>query len=157
MVAGAARIRVSFQVDADGLLQVEAQEMTTGLHSSVVIKPSYGLQEGDIEKMLRESYASAAADKALRSLKEKQVEAWRHIEALESALEADGDSLLSKSEIEGLRQSMTELRQVAETTDAARIDAMTHALNQLSSDFAARRMDAGIKQALTGHTLDEIG
>src|SRR5690606_5173254 len=83
MVAGAARIRVGFQVDADGLLQVGAREMITGVQRSIVIKPSYGLQDGDIERMLTESYTTAAQDKALRTLRERQVGAQRHLEALE--------------------------------------------------------------------------
>lgn len=156
MVAGAARVRVTFQVDADGLLEVGAQELTTGVHSSIVIKPSYGLQEGDIERMLRESHAQAAQDKALRSLREKQVEALRHVEALQTALAADGDSLLQAEERAALEQGMAELQAAAAGDDADRIEALTVALNQLSSDFAARRMDAGIKAALAGHTLDDI-
>lgn len=157
MVAGAARVRVTFQVDADGLLEVSALELATGVHGSVVIKPSYGLQDSDIERMLRESHSQAARDKALRSLREKQVEALRHIEALQAALASDGELLLSAQEQSGLRASMAELQEAATGADAARIDALTVALNQLSSDFAARRMDAGIKAALAGHTLDEIG
>jgi molecular chaperone HscA len=157
MVAGAARVRVTFQVDADGLLEVSAQEMATCVQSSIVIKPSYGLQDGDIERMLRESYSQAAQDKALRNLREKQVEALRHIEALEAALVSDGEELLSPAEQVDLRQSMVELQVAAAGDDAAHIDALTVALNQLSGDFAARRMDAGIKAALAGHTLDEIG
>jgi molecular chaperone HscA len=157
MVAGAARIRVTFQVDADGLLEVSAQEMATGVQSSIMIKPSYGLQDGDIERMLRESYSQAVQDKALRSLRESQVEALRHIEALEAALAIDGAILLTSDEAAELRQSMAELQLAAAGDDAVHIEALTVALNELSSDFAARRMDAGIKAALAGHTLDEIG
>jgi molecular chaperone HscA len=157
MVAGAARIRVTLQVDADGLLEVSAQELATGVHSSIVIKPSYGLQDTEIERMLRESYSQAAQDKALRSLREKQVEALRHVEALEAALAADGEVLLTAAEAAELRQGMVGLLSAAQSDDANRIEALTVALNQLSSDYAARRMDAGIKAALAGHTLDEIG
>ena len=157
MVAGAARIRVGFQVDAERLLQVEAREMTTGVQSSIVIKPSYGLQEGDIERMLTESYATAERDKALRSLRERQVEAQRHLEALEAALAADGERLLSAAERAALERGMDALRAALGGEDADRIDALTHDLNEISSDFAARRMDAGIRQALAGHTLDELG
>src|SRR5690606_34066551 len=155
-VAGAARIRVTFQVDADGLLQVEAREMTTGVQSSIVIKPSYGLQDGDIERMLTESYASAAQDKALRALRERQVEAQRHLEALETALAADGERLPDASERAALEQGMAELREAMQGEDAARIEALTHALNERSTAFAARRMDAGIREALAGHSLDEL-
>ena len=157
MVAGAARVRVTYQVDADGLLEVSAQEMTSGVQSSIVVKPSFGLQEQDIETMLRESQTRAQEDKELRSLREKQVEAQRHIEALEAALRADGAALLSKDEYTVLTQSMDNLRAALAGTDATLIDKLTHELNAKSSDFAARRMDRGIKAALAGHTLEEIG
>lgn len=157
MVAGAARIRVTFQVDADGLLEVSARELATDVHSSIVIKPSYGLQEGDIERMLRESHQAAALDKLQRALREKQVEAQRHLEALEAALAADGASLLDAAEQAALRASMALLQDALAGEDAGRIESLTVALNQQSADFAARRMDAGIKAALAGHTLDEIG
>lgn len=157
MVAGAARVRVSYQVDADGLLEVSAQEMTSGVQSSIVVKPSFGLQEQDIETMLRESQARAQEDKELRSLREKQVEAERHVEALEAALRADGEALLSKEEYAVLVQSMDSLRAAMTSSNAALIDKLTHDLNARSSEFAARRMDRGIKAALAGHTLEEIG
>jgi molecular chaperone HscA len=139
------------------LLEVSAQEVATGVQSRIVIKPSYGLQDNDIERMLRESYSQAAQDKALRSLREKQVEALRHIEALEAALASDGEALLDASEQAELRELMRELQAAAAGEDAACIDALTVALNQSSGEFAARRMDAGIKAALAGHSLDEIG
>jgi len=157
MVAGAARIRVSFQVDADGLLEVQAQELATGVHSSVVVKPSFGLQEQDIETMLRASQGAAAVDKALRSLREKQVEAQRHIEALEAALRADGEALLDAAERLKLDQGMAALRTALAGDDATIIDRLTHDLNTLSLDFAGRRMDVQIRTALAGHTLSEIG
>jgi molecular chaperone HscA len=157
MVAGAARVRVSYQVDADGLLEVSAQEVNSGVHSSIVVKPSFGLQEKDIETMLLDSQARAQEDKELRSLREKQVEALRHLEALETALRADGEALLSKEESARLEESMTSLRNVLDSTDAALIDKLTHELNDRSTEFAARRMDRGIKAALAGHTLEEIG
>jgi molecular chaperone HscA len=157
MVAGAARIRVSFQVDADGLLEVQAQELATGVHSSIVVKPSFGLQEQDIETMLRASQGAAAVDKALRSLREKQVEAQRHIEALEAALRADGEALLDAAERVKLDQGMAALRTALAGDDATVIDRLTHDLNKLSLDFAGRRMDVQIRTALAGHTLSEIG
>jgi molecular chaperone HscA len=156
MVAGAARVRVTFQVDADGLLEVKAQELATGVNTSVVVKPSFGLQEQEIAAMLTASYAAAAADKELRSLRETQVEAMRHIEALEAALEQDGDTLLDDKEREGLEQSIADLRAAIAGEDARRIDQLTQALNNLSSEFAARRMDIQIKSALQGHTLAEL-
>lgn len=157
MVAGAARVRVSFQVDADGLLEVSAQEMTSGVHSSIVVKPSFGLQEKDIESMLLESQARALEDREQRSLREKQVEAQRHIEALDAALSADGKALLSETEYAELEGAMNALRTALGGNDAALIDKLTHELNARSTDFAARRMDRGIKAALAGHTLEEIG
>lgn len=157
MVAGAAIIRVAFQVDADGLLQVAAQEMTSGVQSSVVIKPSFGLQDGDIEKMLTDSYALAATDKALRSLKEKQVEAMRHLEALEAALASDAERLLSPAETTELRGAMAALREALDNEDGDAMEALTHALNERSTEFATRRMDDGIRRALAGHKLDEFG
>ncbi len=157
MVAGAARIRVSFQVDADGLLEVAAQEINSKVHSSIVVKPSFGLQEQDIETMLLESQQRAQEDKELRSLRENQVEALRHLEALEAALHADGDALLTADERARLEQSMAGLRTAMAGTDAALIDKLIHELNTRSTDFAAMRMDRGIKAALAGHTLEEIG
>lgn len=157
MVAGAARIRVSFQVDADGLLEVSAQELNSKVHSSIVVKPSFGLQEQDIETMLLDSQQRAQEDKELRSLREKQVEAVRHLEALEAALRADGAALLTADERMRLEQGMSGLRTALDGTDAALIDKLTHELNARSTDFAARRMDRGIKAALAGHTLEEIG
>ncbi len=156
MVAGAARVRVTFQVDADGLLEVMAQELATGVNTSVVVKPSFGLQEQEIAAMLTASYAAAAADKELRSLREAQVEAIRHIEALEAALEQDGDALLDAGERAELEQSIIDLRAALTGEDTRKIDQLTHALNNLSSDFAARRMDIQIKTALQGHTLAEL-
>ncbi|HEY0963074.1 MAG TPA: Fe-S protein assembly chaperone HscA [Pseudomonadales bacterium] len=157
MVAGAARVRVSFQVDADGLLEVSAQEVASGVHSSIVVKPSFGLQEKDIETMLLESQARALEDREQRSLREKQVEAQRHIEALDAALLADGRELLSDTERAVLVAAMDALRAALAGNDAALIDKLTHELNACSTDFAARRMDRGIKAALAGHTLEEIG
>jgi molecular chaperone HscA len=156
MVAGAARVRVTFQVDADGLLEVKAQELATGVNATVVILPSFGLQEQDIATMLTDSYAAAAADKALRSLRESQVEALRHIEALDAALLQDGATLLDDSERQELEQSVATLRAAAAGDDARKIDQLTQVLNTLSSDFAARRMDVQIKSALQGHTLAEL-
>jgi molecular chaperone HscA len=157
MVAGAARIRVTFQVDADGLLEVQAQELGTGIHGSIVVKPSYGLQEKDIEAMLLESQAAALEDRNLRSLREKQVEAQRHIEALEAALHSDGEALLDAGERSALEQGLQQLRGALAGEDAALIDQLTHELNALSLEFAGRRMDQQIRTALAGHTLSEIG
>lgn len=157
MVAGAARIRVSFQVDADGLLEVQALELGTGVHGSIVVKPSFGLQEKDIESMLLESQGAARQDKLLRSLREKQVEGQRHLEALEAALRNDGAALLDAGERTMLEEGMARLSEALAGEDAELIDRLTHELNALSLDFAGRRMDQQIKAALAGHTLSEIG
>jgi len=157
MVAGAARIRVTFQVDADGLLEVQAQELGTGVRAGIVVKPSFGLQEQDIERMLRDSQEAAAADKVLRTLREKQVEGQRHLEALTAAIRADGDKLLGAEARTALEQGMAVLREALAGTDADLIDRLTHGLNTLSLDFAGRRMDQQIRMALAGHNLSEIG
>ncbi|MES2603970.1 MAG: Fe-S protein assembly chaperone HscA [Pseudomonadota bacterium] len=157
MVAGAARVKVSFQVDADGLLEVQAEEMTSGVKSSVVVKPSFGLAEQDIAGMIQTSMQNAAADKALRTLREKQVEGRRHLEALQQALQQDGDSLLSADEKAALLTAMQKLETAVASEDAIHIEHLTEHLNTLSRDFAARRMDAGIKAALAGQQLDTVG
>ena len=155
MVAGAAVIEVMFQVDADGLMEVQAKELSTGISSSVVIKPSYGLAEKDIERMITDSFASAASDKAARALQESRVEAQRIIEALESALAADGRQLLDESEYAALTDGMEKLARLIDSDDADAIHAAAEALNEASLVFAGRRMDSQIKTALTGHKIQE--
>jgi molecular chaperone HscA len=156
MVAGAARIRVTFQVDADGLLEVRAEEVNTGVQSSIVVKPSFGLQDADIEKMLIEARRSAEEDVRARTLREKQVEAQRHIEALRAALDEDGATLLEPVEIAGLETALDALAGAAAGEDGELIEKLTVKLNQASQEFAGRRMDAGIKKALAGHAIDEL-
>ena len=156
MVAGAAVIEVTFQVDADGLMEVRAKELSTGTTSSVVIKPSYGLMENDIERMITDSYNKAASDKAARALQESRVEASRIIEALESALAADGKTLLDEDEYQALVDGIRALRKEMETQDSDAIRKAAGSLNDLSLEFAGRRMDSQIKSALAGHTLEEI-
>ncbi len=156
MVAGAARIRVTFQVDADGLLSVSAQEQTTGVRASIQVKPSYGLTDTEIEQMLKDSLAHASEDVAIRTLREQQVEADRILEALEGALAADGDTLLSSKEREAIEQAMERLRTARAGSDARAIKQAIDELDQVTQPFAARRMDAGIKRALEGHAVDEL-
>ncbi|MDR0781894.1 MAG: Fe-S protein assembly chaperone HscA [Pseudomonadales bacterium] len=156
LVAGAARVKVTFQVDADGLLEVSAAETTSGHHATVLVKPSFGLQENDIADMLKNAYTAAEADKRLRKLREKQVEALRHVEALQSALAQDGAALLSAEEITELTQLLQELRALAATEAADAIESLTQRLNEKSLDFAARRMDAGIHKALAGRRLNDV-
>ncbi len=155
MVAGAAVIEVTFQVDADGLMEVKAKELSTGVSSNVVIKPSYGLAEKDIERMITDSFTSAVIDKAARALQESRVEAQRIIEALESALVSDGKQLLDESEYTALTDRMAKLGDLINIEDADAIHKAAEALNEASLLFAGRRMDSQIKTALTGHKIEE--
>jgi molecular chaperone HscA len=156
MAAGAARIRVTFQVDADGLLSVTAREQTSGVESSIQVKPSYGLSDEEITRMLRDSMAYARDDMDARNLREQQVEADRVLEALEAALAADGERLLSAEERAALEKGMAELRELKQGSDEKAIKRAIETLNADSGDFAARRMDEGIRQALTGRELDTL-
>jgi len=155
MVAGAAVIRVSFQVDADGLLSVEAEEQSSGVKSSIVIKPSFGLEEKEIEAMIKASHQEAEQDRDKRKLKENEVEALRIIEAIEAALKQDAD-LLEAAELNTLQQSLNELQQTLQSGDADLIQQCSEALNELSVSFAARRMDKQIKSAFKGKKLEEV-
>jgi len=155
MVAGAAVIEVTFQVDADGLMEVHAKELSTGIASSVVIKPCFGLEEKDIERMITDSFDAAASDKEARALQESRVEAQRIIEALESALDKDGKSLLSEDEYDVLEQGMSKLRELIKGEDSSAIQDAAEALNETSLLFASRRMDSQIKTALAGHKIEE--
>lgn len=155
MVAGAAVIRVSFQVDADGLLSVEAEEQSSGVKSSIVIKPSFGLEEKEIEAMIKTSHQEAEHDRDRRKLKENEVEALRIIEAIEAALKQDGD-LLDVTELNDLQQSLNELQQTLQSGDADLIQQRSEALNELSVSFAARRMDKQINSAFKGKKLEEV-
>ena len=156
MAAGAARIRVDFSVDADGLLSVSAKEETSGVESHVEVKPTYGLSDGEIESMLRDSIEHAAEDMAARNLHEQQVDARRLVENVGSALVADGDELLSESERNKIQDLIQNLTEVSETTDIGAIKKAIEALDAGTQNFAARRMDAGVRKALSGHTLEEI-
>jgi len=156
MSAGAARIRVTFQVDADGLLSVTAREQATGVESSIQVKPSYGLSDEEITRMLQESMDHARDDMDARNLREQQVEAERVIEALEVALAADGDTLLSAEERADLEQGMAALSEVKQGSDEKVIKQAIDALNAKSTEFAARRMNASIQKALSGQDLDKF-
>lgn len=155
MVAGAARIRVTFQVDADGLLSVNAQELSSGVQAQIEVQPSYGLGEQDIERMLRESWANADEDRDLRQLREAQVEARRSVEAVEAALLVDAD-LLNTDERAQLDVALTGVRAVLESGTQAAIERAREALEKASEEFAARRMDAGVRRALAGHRIEEF-
>ncbi|MCP3722788.1 Fe-S protein assembly chaperone HscA [Paraburkholderia sp. CNPSo 3272] len=156
MAAGAARIRVTYQVDADGLLSVFAREQLSGVEASVVVKPSYGLADDDVARMLEDSFKTAEVDMRARALREAQVEAQRIIEATNAALGADGE-LLDEAERVQVDALIAALAQVAQGEDAGAIEAATKALSEGTDEFAARRMDKGIKRALAGKKLDEIG
>jgi molecular chaperone HscA len=155
MAAGAGRIRVSFQVDADGLLNVSAREQATGVESHITIKPSYGLTDQEIEQMLRDSIDHAREDEAARALREQQVEADRLLDAVAAALSADA-GLLSGEERTAIDVRMQELRGARGGSDARAIRQATESLEQATRDFAQRRMDANVRKALAGHRLDEF-
>jgi len=156
MVAGAARILVTYQVDADGLLAVSAKEQTSGIESSIQVKPSYGLSDAEIEKMLRDSMAYAAEDVAARNLREQQVEAERVILALQAALQADGERLLSSDERHSLQEKLQKLIDVKGGSDHQAIKRVIDSLNQESTEFAARRMNESIRSAMAGHKVEDF-
>ncbi len=155
MVAGAARIRVSFQVDADGLLSVSAREMSSGVEASVLVKPSYGLSDDEIAEMLKAGVEHAGDDMLARALREQQVEADRVIEATEHALERDG-ALLSDEERTLVEREIEALRALRAGSDHRAIKTGIEALARATDEFAARRMDNSIRGALTGHKVDEL-
>jgi len=155
MAAGAARIRVTFQVDADGLLSVSAQEKTSGAEASVTVKPSYGLEDADIERMLRDSYEHARDDMHARALAEHRVDGERLLDATRGALAADGD-LLSPRERGEIERAMAALGAVVGGTDHRAIKHASDALNRVTEDFAARRMDANVRRALTGRNIANL-
>ena len=156
MAAGGARIRVTFQVDADGLLSVSAREATSGVESSVTVKPSYGLTDDQITQMLKDSYEHAGDDLHARALREQQVEAERMIEASESALREDAD-LLSAREIDSIRAEIAALRQLAVGSDHRAIKLQIERVNRATEPFATRRMDRSVKRALAGRNVESIG
>ncbi|HWT37055.1 MAG TPA: Hsp70 family protein, partial [Paraburkholderia sp.] len=155
MAAGAARIRVTYQVDADGLLSVFAREQHSGVEASVVVKPSYGLADDDVARMLEDSFKTAEVDMRARALREAQVEAQRLIEATEAAFAADGE-LLDADERVTLDGLVAALRKVAPGDDVDAIETATKTLAEGTDEFAARRMDKSIRRALAGKKLDEI-
>lgn len=156
MVAGAAKIRVTFQVDADGLLSVAARELSSGIEASIQVKPSYGLTDGEIARMLQDSFQNAGDDKAARVLREQQVDAQRLIEAVEGALEVDGERLLDAEEREVIELQVQELRDLLAGSDGLAIERQTKRLSQVTDAFAARRLDSTVKAALAGRNLNEI-
>lgn len=156
MVAGSARIRVTFQVDADGLLSVSAREMASGTEASIVVKPSYGLSDEEITRMLQDSTQHARDDMQARALREQQTEAAQLLEAVDNALQQDGDALLDAKAQVRIRNSMDSLRTVINGSDHQAIKRAVEALNLASTEFAQRRMDKSVKQALAGHKLSDL-
>ena len=156
MVAGAARIRVTFAVDADGLLNVSAVEQSSGVQASIEVKPSYGLTDHEIETMLRESIAHASEDKQARSLREQQVEADRVIEALRAALAEDGDRLLNEEERQQVNAALEALRAVIKDGDQSSIKNQIAELEKSCGFYVERRMNQSIQQAMSGHSVDEF-
>ncbi len=154
-VAGAARIRVTFQVDADGLLIVSASEENSGIEASIDVKPSYGLSDKEVESMLRESIEHAEDDMFLRSLREQQVEAERVLEALDSALKVDADQLLSKQEKAKIMAARQVLLDVKSASDKEKIKQAIKKLEVTCEDYVARRMNSNIKIAMQGHSIEE--
>ena len=155
MAAGAARIRVSFTVDADGLLSVHAKEQTSGVEAQVEVKPSYGLTDDQVAKMLQEGFTTAQEDMKARALVEARVDADRMLLATQSALDADGDLLTAdqRAHIDALMQS---LRDAIPQPDAAAIEAITQSLAKGTEAFAAERMNRGIRAALSGKNVQSI-
>ncbi|EPB4256228.1 TPA: Fe-S protein assembly chaperone HscA [Yersinia enterocolitica] len=153
--AGGAHIRVTFQVDADGLLSVTAMEKSTGVEASIQVKPSYGLSDDEIANMIKDSMANAQSDIGARKLAEQQVEASRVLESLQGALAEDA-ALLSEQESTAIAQAMAALQQQMQGTDPHAIEAAIKALDAQTQDFAAHRMDASIRRALAGHSVDEV-
>ena len=159
MVAGAARIRVTFNIDADGLLSVTAREETSGVNAEVMVKPSYGLTDNEITRMLKASITHSGEDKELRSIREAQIEARQLLDSVDIALSQDGHDLLSKSEWDDIQRKihlLSEILQTETTGGLIKIREATSALNLATENFANRRMDASIRKALTGKDVSEL-
>ncbi len=156
MAAGAAHIRVTYQVDADGLLSVTAMEKSTGVQSEIQVKPSYGLSDNEVANMLRDSMTHAKEDMQARVLAEQRVEADRVIEGLIAAMQADGDELLSEQEKQDLLKAIEALIELRNGDDANAIEQGIKDTDKASQDFASRRMDKSIRAALSGQSVDDI-
>ena len=156
MTAGAAKIRVAFQVDADGLLSVSAQELLTEAEARIEVKPSYGLDAEDITRMLQDSFSTASEDAEARALREEKVDAERMIEALEAALDKDGKLLLEESEFKSLVSMIDELKTLHNGSDRHAIHSAINELNKASENFAALRMDSSMQKALQGRSVEDL-
>ena len=155
MVAGAAKVRVTFQIDADGLLSVSAEELSTQQKAEIQVKPSFGLNADVIEDILESSYENAESDMEIRSLKEAQVEAKQLVDSINSALESDRE-LLGVEQLSVLNSAMKHLSALLYAGTSVEIRSATEELNRLSNEFAARRMDLHIGKALKGKIIDKM-
>jgi len=156
MAAGAARIRVTYQVDADGLLSVTAEERTSGVQAHIEVKPSYGLTDNEIESMLRASMEHAQGDMQARRLREQQVEADRVLEALQAALQQDADQFLDAEERRAIDAAAETLARARAGDDHKAIKTAIEQLEAASAVYVDRRMNANIQKAMTGHAVDEF-
>ncbi len=155
LVAGAAKILVTFQVDADGLLSVTAKELSTGIQSAIEVKPSYGLSDEKIKKMLEDSFNLANEDKESRALSKVKIEGSQLLEMIENAIKEDSD-LLKDTELTLLQKNLSELKKSLESSDRDHIEELTKQLNESSQSFAAKRMDRSIHKALTGKSINSL-
>ena len=155
MPAGGAHIRVTFQVDTDGLLSVTAMEKSTGIEAAIQVKPSYGLTDNEIADMIQDSISYAQQDKQIRILAEQKVEAARVLESLQSALDKDAD-LLDESELNHILIAKHQLQAVSESNDSYAIEKQIKIVDKVTQNFATKRMDRSIRHALTGHNVDDI-
>jgi molecular chaperone HscA len=153
MAAGTARVRVTFQVDADGLLTVSARESRTGVETTVSVQPSYGLGDADITRMLAESQSHAREDAEARALREQQVEGRQLLDVTRAALAADGEQLLDAAERAAIDAAIARLQVVLAGGDRHELRAASDALNRASTEFAARRMNRAVRSALSGQRL----
>jgi molecular chaperone HscA len=156
MAAGAARIRVTYQVDADGLLSVVAEEKSSGVRADIVIKPSYGLTDNEIETMLRDSMSHAKEDIEARMLAEQQVEARRVLEAVDSALAKDGHELLSDDEYKQIQSVRDELENIIETACSETLKKAIKQVEVVSEEYVARRMNASVQKVLSGKNIEQV-
>jgi molecular chaperone HscA len=156
MAAGAAKIRVTFQVDADGLLEVSARELTSGVATSVQVKPSYGLSDLQIAEMIKASWTNVEDDRSARSLREQQVEADRLLEAIKVALAEDGERLLPAQEEQAIELQMQQLSIARDGQDHHAIAKQIEVMAKTSDAYAALRMDDSIKRALAGKAVDQL-
>ena len=155
LVAGAAKILVTFQVDADGLLSVSAKEQSTGIQSKIEVKPSYGLSDDKVKKMLEDSFNLANEDKESRALSEIKIEGSQLLEMIKNAINEDSD-LLKEKELNLLQETLGKLKKSLESSDRNHIEELTKQLNENSQSFAAKRMDRSIHKALTGKSINSL-